>query len=131
MKKEFKKGDTVYYGTLKGEVTEQYNDGSYFSIYVNFENNNGHFFTKDGREYEYTPVVLSNFPYELEMKRVEEVIEKDTVVWYKDYKDEYWSCGYYSHFDNGKHYVFTFSRKSTETNYYMFWNIVTTQNPLI
>jgi hypothetical protein len=131
MKKEFKKGDTVYYGTLKGEVTEQNNDVSDVSTYVNFENNESNYFTKDGREYEYTPVVLSHFPYELEMKRVEEVIEKDTVVWFKDCKDEYWRCGYYSHFENGKHYVFNFSQKSTETNDFMDWNIVTTQNPLI
>ena len=131
MKKEFKKGDTVYYGTLKGEVAEQYNDVGNLSTYVDFENKKSNYFTKDGREYKYTPVVLSYFPYELEMKRVEEVIKKDTIVWYRDDKDESWINGYYSHFENGRHYVFYSSQKSTETNGFMNWNVVTTQNPLI
>jgi len=131
MKTEFKKGDTVYYGTLKGEVTEQKNDNSSTSINVEFEQFSNLRFTKDGRYYENTPIILSHFPYELEMKRVEEVIEKDTIVWYRDTEGCSWMNGYYSHFQDGRHYIFTGSQKSTETKTIHSWNIVTTKNPLI
>jgi hypothetical protein len=131
MKTEFKKGDTVYYGTLKGLVFEQKNNNTYTSMNVKIEKIGGLFFTKDGRLCEDTPVVLSHFPYELEMKRVEEVIEKDTIVWYRDYEIGDWMNGYYSHFEDGKHYVFNSSLKSTETKGINSWNIVTTKNPLI
>jgi hypothetical protein len=133
MKTEFKKGDTVYYGTSKGEVIEQRNENSISSMKVMFENFSHVLFTKDGRYYKDTPVVLSHFPYELEMKRVEEVIEKDTIVWYRDTEHCTWKNGYYSHFEDGKHYVFNWSLKSTETTETetLFWKIVTTKNPLI
>lgn len=128
--KEFKKGDTVYYGTLKGEVTEQLNDTSNSSMTVYFEKYGYTILTKDGRYFKDTPVVLSHFPYELQMKKVELVIEKDTVVWFRDNENQSWRVGYYSHYEDDEHYVFSFSKKSTESKVYDTWKIVTTENPL-
>ena len=75
MGNEFKKGDTVYCGTQKGEVIKQDNKESSDSMFVRFENDIYFSFTNDGRYFHKTPIVLSHFPYELEMKRIEEVIE--------------------------------------------------------
>ena len=60
----------------------------------------------------------------------EQPIEKDTLVYYRDDELESWKVGYYSHCENGKHYVFESSKKSTETDQTYMWNIVTTENPL-
>ena len=67
----------------------------------------------------------------LECPFKEQPIEKDTIVWFRDYEDATWRVGYYSHFENGKHWCFVNSKKSTETNTTNGWKIVTTENPLI
>jgi len=131
MKTEFKKGDTVYYGTLKGEVVKQCKIDTTTTILVHFKNVGNLMLLEDGRFYQETPIILSHFPYELEMKRVEEVIAKDTIVWYRDNENHSWFNGYYSHFENGLHRVFVNSKKSTETDIFNYWSIVTTKNPLI
>lgn len=41
-----------------------------------------------------------------------------------------WFVGYYSHFKDGNHFCFIHSKKSTETNDSVPWEIVTTENPL-
>ncbi len=128
--KEFKVGDTVYYGTLKAKVTRQENDDSDMSLEIDFEDGEHLGFTKDGRYYKNTPIVLSHFPYEIEYKKVEPKIEKDTPVYYRDKEDTAWMYGYYSHFEDGFHQVFIDSKKSTETNEFLSWNIATTENPL-
>jgi hypothetical protein len=60
-----------------------------------------------------------------------EEIEKDTLVWFRDKPNDFWKYGYYSHFENGKHYIFNDSKKSTETSSVQAWYILTTENPLI
>jgi hypothetical protein len=67
----------------------------------------------------------------LEYPFKEQEIEKDTLVWCRNGEDFYWAVGYYSHFEDGKHYIFDGSKKSTETNGTTHWNIVTTENPLL
>ena len=131
MGNEFKKGDTVYYGTLKGEVVKQCKIDTPITILVHFKNVGNLMLLEDGRFYQETPIILSHFPYKLEMKRVEEVIAKDTIVWYRDFETQNWMNGYYSHFKDGKHYIFTGSLKSTEAENTCSWNIATTKNPLI
>lgn len=66
----------------------------------------------------------------LECPFKEERIEKDTFVWFRDSEDSSWLVGYYSHFKDGKHFCFYHSKKSTETNDSVPWEIVTTENPL-
>jgi hypothetical protein len=66
----------------------------------------------------------------LEYPFKDQPIEKDTLVWFKDCEDAFWKVGYYSHFENGKHYIFNSSKKSTEINDTTYWEIVTTENPL-
>jgi hypothetical protein len=67
----------------------------------------------------------------LEYPFKEQEIEKDTLVWCRNGDDFYWAVGYYSHFEFGKHIVFSASKKSTETKDTTCWNIVTTENPLL
>jgi hypothetical protein len=67
----------------------------------------------------------------LEYPFKEQEIEKDTLVWCRNGEDFYWAVGYYSHFEFGKHIVFSASKKSTETKDTTYWNIVTTENPLL
>jgi hypothetical protein len=67
----------------------------------------------------------------LEYPFKEQEIEKDTLVWFKDCEDAFWKVGYYSHFENDKHWCFDSSKKSNETNTVMSWKIVTTENPLL
>lgn len=128
--KEFKVGDTVYFGTLKGQVKKQENDNSSVSLQVKFENGLYYGFTKDGRIINGCPIVINHFPYEIEYKKVEPKIDKDTLVWYRDNEYQSWEYGYYSHFKDGKHYVFWASKKSSETTAKNPWEIVTTENPL-
>lgn len=129
--KEIKKGDTVYYGTLKGKVTNEIPDVDGEYIRIDFENGTVLCSTIDGRWSRDTPVVLSHFPYEIEMKQVDPVIEKDTLVWFKDGKNDIWNIGYYSHFENGKHFIFGCQKKSKDNVSAIDWKIVTTENPLI
>jgi hypothetical protein len=67
----------------------------------------------------------------LEYPFKEQPIEKDTIVYYKDFDHHNWGIGYYSHFENGMHFVFDSSKKSTQTTEYTRWSIVTTENPLL
>ena len=59
-----------------------------------------------------------------------EEIEKDTLVYYRDNEEEAWRMGYYSHFKDGRHFVFCDSRKESETDDTASWHIVKTKNPL-
>ena len=70
------------------------------------------------------PSAFTEYPFK------EQPIEKDTIVWYRDDEDTSWMVGYYSHFEDGNHFCFHGSKKSTETNVKNVWNIVTTENPL-
>jgi len=69
----------------------------------------------------------------LEYPFKEQPIEKDTLVYYRDFEDQQWSIGYYSHFSEGLHFVFENSKKSTESkkSNVLTWKILTTENPLI
>ena len=67
----------------------------------------------------------------LEYPFKEQSIERDTLVWYRDSENHCWAVGYYSHLENGRHFVFTGSKKSTETKQSLLWNIVTTENPFV
>jgi hypothetical protein len=84
------------------------------------------FYRVDGKldEYYQYPSAFTEYPFK------EQPIEKDTIVWYRDQNDSYWVNGYYSHFENGKHWCFVGSKKSTETKDCLEWKIVTTENPL-
>jgi hypothetical protein len=84
-------------------------------------------FTIDGLRWrgDKYPSAFLEYPFK------EQPIEKDTLVWFKDCEDAFWKVGYYSHFKDGKDFVFNSSKKSTETNDITFWNIVTTENPLL
>jgi hypothetical protein len=74
--------------------------------------------------YDKYPSAFLEYPFK------EQPIEKDTLVWFKDCEDAFWKVGYYSHFENDKHYIFNSSKKSTEMNDTTYWGIVTTENPL-
>jgi hypothetical protein len=67
----------------------------------------------------------------LEYPFKEQPIEKDTLVWYRDNESMSWFNGYYSHYENGKHYCFNYSKKSTETTLATDWKIVTNVNPFL
>ena len=131
----FKKGQTVYFGTLKGHVRETDSRFTWknktYPIYVVFENEANFYFTEDGRLFYDTPILLTDYPCEFEYKEVVPQIEKDTVVWFRDNIYHPWTNGFYSHFENGMHYCFNESKKSTETDGTSPWKIVTTKNPLI
>jgi hypothetical protein len=60
-----------------------------------------------------------------------EPIEKDTLVWFRDCENESFKVGYYSRFEEGLHYIFNNSKKSTEATGATRWKIVTTENPLL
>jgi hypothetical protein len=83
-------------------------------------------FTIDGKRWKSDkyPSAFLEYPFK------EQPIEKDTLVWFRDCEDASWKVGYYSHFKNGNHRCFIGSKKSTETNDTICWNIVTTENPL-
>jgi hypothetical protein len=90
--------------------------------------------------------IITNFSYTIDGKNhyshkhpsafleypFERPIEKDTLVWFRDYDYESWSVGYYSHFNDGNHFCFNGSKKSDQTNVAdrSLWRIVTTENPL-
>lgn len=84
-------------------------------------------YTLDGKNtiFEKHPSAFLEYPFK------EQPIEKDTLVWFRDNEDEFWKFGYYSHFENGKHFCFIYSKKSTETEQLTSWNIATTENPLL
>jgi len=67
----------------------------------------------------------------LEYPFKEQQIEKDTLVWFRNAEAQHWMVGYYSHFENGKHFVFDASKKSTEADGADRWYLVTTENPLL
>lgn len=91
MKTVFKKGMTVYWGELKGEVSQIYQHGD-FPINVYFsELNIYHDFTTDGRLYLSHPILLSLTPYTLNGFSQEPQIEKDSLVYYRDNKEQNWA----------------------------------------
>jgi hypothetical protein len=59
----------------------------------------------------------------------QKVIQKDTLVYVKNYEEHTWEIRFYSHFKNGKHYCFNCQKKSTEIDEYDSWTIVTDINP--
>lgn len=71
------------------------------------------------------PSAFTEYPFK------EQEIERDTLVWYRDNTSMSWFVGYYSHFENGKHFCFNCSKKSTEVKEFTNWNIVTTENPFL
>jgi hypothetical protein len=87
----------------------------------------GNSYTIDGKilKHHKYPTAFLEYPFK------EQPIEKDTPVWFRDSKGESWSVGYYSHFEDGQHFVFDYSKKSTATDEVSYWKIVTTENPLI
>lgn len=127
-KREFKIGDTVYWGTLKGKVTI-IKEGSTYPVVVEFEDISNDF-TENGQFYKDTPQVLFHQPYNLSF--IEPTIEKDTKVWYRDGDFENWGVGYYSHYnsEDDMHVIFDNSKKSTQTNNTTGWAIVVTEDPL-
>lgn len=111
---------TIQYGWQ--EVICTGNDGNYP---IRVLNNNG--YTIDGKCYvtDKYPSAFLEYPFK------EQLIEKDTIVWFRDDEEGTWLMGYYSHFKDEKHFCFAGSRKSTETNISCSWKIVTTENPLL
>lgn len=71
------------------------------------------------------PSAFAEYPFK------EQPIEKDSLVYYRNSENHCWAVGYYSHLENGKHFVFTGSKKSTEAKKSLLWNIVTTENPFL
>lgn len=130
MKTVFKKGMTVYWGELKGEVLEIENE-SIYPVGVRFENNMHAVFTIDGRTKDGLPVVLSLTPYTLNGFSQEPQIEKDTLVYVRNKEIDQWEMRYYSHFENGIHYCFCGQKKSKETDYSYAWKFLETENPLL
>jgi hypothetical protein len=83
-------------------------------------------YTINGKRYsEEFPSAFLEYPFK------EQEIEKDTLVWYRDNESMSWFIGYYSHYENGKHYCFNYSKKSTETTLATDWKIVTNLNPFL
>lgn len=87
----------------------------------------GNSYTFDGKisDEDKFPSAFLEYPFK------EQQIEKDTLVWFRDTEYTSWRIGYYSHFEDGKHYIFNGSKKSTQTTEYIRWEIVTTENPLL
>lgn len=132
MKIEFKKGDNVYLQDLQGIVIDDnYNDN--FPIAVKFINDYIDYFTDDGRFYLCLnfPPVLSHTPYTLNGFTQNSVIEKDTIVWVRNFDDYFWEQRFYSHSENSKHYCFDRQKTSKETNSTTDWNFLETENPLL
>jgi hypothetical protein len=86
----------------------------------------GHGYTIDGKRWKSDkyPSAFLECPFK------EQPIEKDTLVYYRDYEEESWKVGYYAYFENLKHFIFDNSKKSTEITTTHSWEIVTTENPL-
>ena len=129
-KREFKVGDTVYWGTLKGKVLVV-GLGVVTDYPVEVEIGGVvQLFTVDGAFYKGTPQVLFHQPYELSF--IEPAIEKDTKVWYRDGDFEEWKVGYYSHHnaEDNIHVIFDDSKKSTVTADTTGWAIAVTEDPL-
>ncbi len=131
MKIEFKKGDNVYWQDLPGEVTNI--DSKVKSkIEVTFTNGHVVWFTKDGSVFSIElPPVLSHTPYTLNGFTQNSVIEKDTIVWVRNFDDSFWEQRFYSHSENSKHYCFDRQKTSKETNSTNYWNYIETENPLL
>jgi hypothetical protein len=74
--KKFEVGDVVYLGERKGIVTEQHNDNTDTSTYVDFFAHNQFSelsyiaFTQDGRYFIGTQIILSHFPYKIKIKKI-------------------------------------------------------------
>lgn len=68
--KKFKEGDIVYLETLQGMVDTKYDDKILNIIGVEFKNGEYICFTKDGRYLPENPIVLSDYPCKLKMKKL-------------------------------------------------------------
>ena len=84
-------------------------------------------YTIDGKQRceDNAPSAFTEYPFK------EQPIEKDTLVWFRDNESACWKVGYYSHYEDGQHWCFDSSKKSTETEELTTWEIVKTENPLI
>ena len=132
METKFKKGDIVYWQQLQGVVINIDSIKPY-PITVNFNTNTDNYddFTIDGRFINYAPPVLSHTPYTLNGFTQNSVIEKDTIVWVRNFISCDWIQRFYSHFENGKHYCFENQKTSKETYNTFSWNYLETENPLL
>ena len=101
----FKKGDTVYWGQLKGEVTE-YNDVDY-PLKVIFKNGRNDFFTFDGRYDEEYPKVISFTPYTLEGFSQERPceLEDGDPVWVRNGDYDGWFAAVFKGYDKGLYFI--------------------------
>ena len=130
MKTEFKKGDSVNWQELKGEVID-IDSFNPFPVRVKFTNGLVGDFTNDGRLFKDTPPVLSHTPYTLNGFTQNSVIKKDTLVWVRDGNEYVWEQRFYSHFYGGKHYCFLDQKTSKETKFANDWTYLETKNPLL
>lgn len=128
MKTVFKKGQTVYWGELKGEVVDI--ELGCLPLKIIFKGMH-YYFTLTGRPGEGLPPVLSLTPYTLNGFSQEPQIEKDTLVYVRDHDDKKWEMRFYSHVDNGIHFCFSHQLKSSDTKKSINWKFVETENPLL
>jgi len=115
-------GDKIW--TIQQDLTEvlRIEDGATYPVITD-----GNSYTIDGKlvDSDKHPSAFLEYPFK------DQPIEKDTLVYYRESEDGTWRVGYYSHFENGKHFCFNRSLKSYESGAFAPWNIVTTENPLI
>lgn len=107
MKTIFKKGDTVYWGQLKGEVIT-ITDNPLYPVKVLFDNGEWSSFTKDGRHYKNLPRVLSFTEYTLEgfsQERPCEFKDGDS-VWVRDTDNNEWIPLVFKEYKDGKFYTY-------------------------
>ena len=71
---------------------------------------------------------LSSAPYTFQGFSQETIIERGTLVYFKDYKEFSWNIGFYNKFEDGKHFVFEDQNKDGIS---MSWKFCQTENPLI
>jgi hypothetical protein len=122
-----KVGDKIW--TIQGGWVEVTSTSIKIPVGYPIETEGKYTYTIDGKgnsKYKY-PSAFLEYPFK---EQPIEKFEKDTLVWFRDRSHDFWKYGYYSHFENGKHYIFNDSKKSTETSTIQAWYIVTTENPL-
>ena len=117
-----KKGDRIWTIEAGWEEVIAINSGDKYPIETI-----SNCFTIDGLRWrgDKYPSAFLEYPFGVEP------IEKDTPVWYRDCENESFKVGYYSRFEEGLHYIFNNSKKSTEATGVTRWKIVTTENPLL
>ena len=71
---------------------------------------------------------LSTTPYTFQGFSQETIIERGTLVYYRNYESNNWNIGFYSHIEEGKHHCFVDQVKEGSS---LHWKYCQTQNPLI